>query len=464
MDAETIVFEITEKEAIGNLKHFKQTVSHYKEQMYQIAIDDVGSGYSGLNILMDIHPHFMKLDMQLIRNIDRDQTKQSLVKSLCEFASHSQIHIIAEGIETEKELAKLIELGVHFGQGYYIQKPNSNLLPIREEVIALIVNENKRKHSRLFNRLTDPFVKEMSTALPTLNSHVVIDKVKSLMNEDDSIPGFCIVNENRVIGVITRSQLHVKISGPFGYSLFSNKAIIEIMDTDFLQVDVSTPIHTVAKLAMKRDANHLYDFITVTENGRYYGIVTVKELLEKTMEIEVDFAKHMNPLTELPGNVLIEQQLQHCVEMPVGYAVLYLDLDNFKPYNDVYGFEKGDQVLVHLAELLKEIVSPNDFIGHIGGDDYIVVASSDQSFSYCEKIIERFDTTIKQFYTERDVENGWIVTKNRHGKEELFPLLTISIAGIMNHHFQTTYDLARKVSEVKKQCKLLVGSNYLFTE
>lgn len=182
------------------------------------------------------------------------------------------------------------------------------------------------------------------------------------------------------------------------------------------------------------------------------------------MEIEVDFAKHMNPLTELPGNVLIEQQLQHCVEMPVGYAVLYLDLDNFKPYNDVYGFEKGDQVLMHLAELLKEIVSPNDFIGHIGGDDYIVVASSDQSFSYCEKIIKRFDTTIKQFYTERDVENGWIATKNRHGKEELFPLLTISIAGIMNHHFQTTYDLARKVSEVKKQCKQLVGSNYLFTE
>ena len=152
MDAETIVFEITEKEAIVNLTHFKKTVSHYKEQLYQIAIDDVGSGYSGLNILTDIHPHFMKLDMQLIRNIDRDQTKQSLVKSLCEFAAHSQIDIIAEGIETEKELAKLIELGVRFGQGYYIQKPNPDLLPIREEVIALIIDENKRKQSRLLNR------------------------------------------------------------------------------------------------------------------------------------------------------------------------------------------------------------------------------------------------------------------------------------------------------------------------
>jgi diguanylate cyclase (GGDEF)-like protein len=202
----------------------------------------------------------------------------------------------------------------------------------------------------------------------------------------------------------------------------------------------------------------------VTKNGRYYGIVTVKELLEKAMEIEVNFAKHMNPLTELPGNVLIEQQLQHCVESKEGYGVLYLDLDNFKPYNDVYGFEKGDQVLMHLSELLKEIVSPNDFIGHIGGDDFIVVASSEQSALYCEQIIERFDTTIKQFYSEQDVENGWIASKNRHGKNELFPLLTISIAGIMNDHFQTTYDLTRKVSEVKKQCKQLAGSKYLFTE
>ena len=147
------------------------------------------------------------------------------------------------------------------------------------------------------------------------------------------------------------------------------------MDTNFLQVDVNTPIHMVAKLAMMRDSNRLYDFITITKDGQYFGIVTVKELLEKTMEIEINVAKHMNPLTELPGNVLIEQQLQHCIDSLEGYGVLYLDLDNFKPYNDVYGFEKGDQVLMHLADILKGIVSPNDFIGHIGGDDFIVVDS-----------------------------------------------------------------------------------------
>ena len=99
-------------------------------------------------------------------------TKQSLVKSLCEFASLSQINIIAEGIETKEELSKLIELGVHFGQGYFIQKPKPNLLPIREEVIEVIVNENKRKQSKSLNRITDTFVGNISTPLQTLECHV----------------------------------------------------------------------------------------------------------------------------------------------------------------------------------------------------------------------------------------------------------------------------------------------------
>jgi len=464
IDSEKIVFEITEREAISKLSHFKSTVNHYKEQLYQIAIDDVGSGYSGLNILTDIHPHFMKLDMKLIRGIDRDSTKQSLVKSLCEFALLSQINIIAEGIETKEELSKLIDLGVRYGQGYFIQKPNSNLFPIRNDVIKVIMDENKRKRSKSLNRKTDTFVGNISTPLQTLDATTLINEVKSMMEQSKSIPGLCIVKENRLVGVITRNQLHFKISGPYGYSLYSNKAIQEIMDTNFLQVDVNTPIHIVAKLAMMRDSERLYDFITIMKDGQYYGIVTVKELLEKTVEIEINFAKHMNPLTELPGNVLIEQQLQHCIETTENYSVLYLDLDNFKPYNDVYGFEKGDQVLTQLADILKEIVSPNDFIGHIGGDDFIVVASAESGVTYSEQIIQQFDANIKQFYTQKDVGNGWIASKNRHGKDELFPLLTISIAVIFDDHFQTTYELARKVSEVKKQCKQLAGSNYLFTE
>ena len=211
MDSDMIVFEITEREAINNLKDFINTIDHYKKQFYQIAIDDVGSGYSGLNIITDVRPHFIKLDMKLTRNINTDRTKQLLVRSLCEFANYSQIHIIAEGIETAEELDTLIDIGVHFGQGYYIQKPNAKLFPIQSELIRFIQKENTRKNSIISNRITDTSIENIATPLHMISSDMAISNVSKLMESNDSLPGFCITENNKLIGLITRKQAAFEI-------------------------------------------------------------------------------------------------------------------------------------------------------------------------------------------------------------------------------------------------------------
>ncbi|MEK3977693.1 GGDEF domain-containing protein [Psychrobacillus sp. FSL K6-2836] len=461
MDSDSIVFEITEREAINNLKDFINTIDHYKRQYYQIAIDDVGSGYSGLNIITDVRPHFIKLDMKLTRNINKDRTKQLLVRSLCEFANYSQIHIIAEGIETMEELHTLIEIGVHFGQGYYIQKPNSKLFPVRSELKSIIIKENNRKNSIFSNRITDTSIENIATPLHMISSDMPISNVSKLMESNDSLPGFSIKENNKLIGVITRNKLHLKFSGPYGYSLYNKKPISAIMSRQFMKVDAGTPIDVVAKIAMKRDPLHLYDFITITKEDHYFGIVTVKDLLEKSMQLEIDYAKHLNPLSELPGNIMIEQQLQKCIEATNELIVLYLDIDNFKPYNDVYGFEKGDKVIMDLAKILEEVCPYDGFIGHIGGDDFILITDLTKSKDICEKIIEQFNKSIEHYYYAYDYIKGYIVSKNRHGVEEQFPLLTISIAGLTNRECQTIYELSENATKVKKQCKQLTGSNYL---
>ncbi|MFJ7826319.1 GGDEF domain-containing protein [Psychrobacillus sp. NPDC096623] len=461
MDSDSIVFEITEREAINNLKDFINTIDHYKKQYYQIAIDDVGSGYSGLNIITDVRPHFIKLDMKLTRNIDKDRTKQLLVRSLCEFANYSQIHIIAEGIETIEELQTLIEIGVHFGQGYYIQKPNSMLFPVRSELISIIKKENNRKNNIISNRLTDTSIEHIATPLHMISSDMPISKVSKLMDSNDSLPGFCIKENNKLIGVITRNKLHLKFSGPYGFSLYNKKPVSAIMSRHFMKVDAGTAIDVVAKIAMKRDPLHLYDFITITKDEYYFGIVTVKDLLEKSMQLEIDYAKHLNPLSELPGNIIIEQQLQKCIEDKNELIVLYLDIDNFKPYNDVYGFEKGDKVITDLAKILENICPPNGFIGHIGGDDFILIIDVARCKEICEEIIERFSKAIENYYYAYDIMRGFIISKNRHGVEEQFPLLTMSIAGLTNRESQTIYELSENATKVKKQCKQLLGSNYL---
>jgi diguanylate cyclase/phosphodiesterase len=126
IDPKRIIFEITESEAINHLADFIKTIDNYKEQDYRIAIDDAGAGYSGLNLISDIHPNYIKLDMKLIRDIDKDTTKQSLVRCLNEFSEYTETALIAEGIETKEELLTLIEIGVQYGPGVLYSKTKWN--------------------------------------------------------------------------------------------------------------------------------------------------------------------------------------------------------------------------------------------------------------------------------------------------------------------------------------------------
>ena len=315
INTENIIFEITERDAIKNISAFKKTIQNYKEQNYKIAIDDAGAGYSGLNLISDIHPNYIKLDMNLIRDIDNDNTKKSLVKSMYEFAKLTNTYLIAEGIETRKELLTLIEIGVHYGQGYYLQKPSPTINTIDNQ-ISMIINESNRKKNHMFGKISNIYISNICISSGTLNPNILISQVHKMLNDDFSIPGYCITKNNEVIGVITRNYLNTKLSGNYGYSLNSNKPISKIMNKEFLCVDYQTPIDIVAKKAMQRNPDKLYDFITVTKDNKYYGIVTVKDLLEKTIQIEVVHATHLNPLSQLPGNLLIENHLERCIASP----------------------------------------------------------------------------------------------------------------------------------------------------
>lgn len=145
INPENVVFEITEKNSVTDLDSFKKVIENYKDQGYKIAIDDTGSGYSGLKLITDIHPHFIKLDMNLIRDIDKDGLKHALIKTLYEFCTVADIKVIAEGIETVDEMNALIDIGINYGQGYLIQKPAENINAINNETIDIIkVRYNKK--------------------------------------------------------------------------------------------------------------------------------------------------------------------------------------------------------------------------------------------------------------------------------------------------------------------------------
>lgn len=153
---ENVVYEITERNASDDIKSFKDTIRHYKDQGYTIAVDDAGTCYSGLNLICDIAPHYLKLDMSLIQGIYKDNIKKAMVKSLVEFSNLTGSQLIAEGIENEDELKTLLKLGVHNGQGYYLCKPYESLRCVDSKAQEIIQKfwQKKQKQVEKNNRQT----------------------------------------------------------------------------------------------------------------------------------------------------------------------------------------------------------------------------------------------------------------------------------------------------------------------
>jgi len=174
-----------------------------------------------------------------------------------------------------------------------------------------------------------------------------------------------------------------------------------------------------------------------------------------------------NPLTRLPGNVAILNELSSRIEDKKAYAVCYVDLDKFKAYNDKYGFEHGDDVIRETARILlasaKEYGNPQDFVGHIGGDDFVVVTTPNLSDKICEKIIRDFDMFSPSFYNQEDRKNGFIVECDRQGKIQKIPLLSVSIGVVTNETRDITHvaQIGEIGAELKKAAKSLEKSNYV---
>ena len=460
ISAEDIVFEITERESVVNLRGFKQIIEHYKGQNYQISIDDAGAGYSGLNLISDVQPHFIKLDMQLIRGVDKDLTRQALIKSMQEFAALTNTRIIAEGIETEEELATLISFDVPYGQGYFLRRPDPTPRAVDPVALQVIHRENKIKNRFFGARVHKFHVRHICRPGTVVPPHMPMRSVVDLFEKNSKLNGLCVVMGELPVGALTRNRLHEQLSGRFGFSLFADKAVEAVMDRSFLCVDHQCTIDQVARQAMRRDDTKLYDFVTVTREGRYQGVVTVKELLEKSIELEVANARQLNPLSELPGNSLIDIELERLVRLGLPRIVLYFDIDNFKAYNDKYGFKNGDRALKRLSSIIKESAHEDDFVGHIGGDDFIAVTDVTAAPSVCATIISAFNDSVPAFYSADDVQRGYIEGKSRSNAEERFPLMSLTIVGVKANNFQSSFDLARSAATLKKQCKRISGSNY----
>ncbi len=452
-----VVIELTEQSPTEDFSLLYTALHHYRAMGFSIALDDLGAGYSSLRLWSELRPDYVKIDRHFIDGIHQDAVKREFVGSILQMAKASRAQVIAEGIELAEELTVLAEMGVDLLQGYLLSRPQEHpprdarsLLP-KLEASAPSLSEEGSDLSALLN--------EQPAVTETMPIAAVLEAFRAQAN----LNSLAVLNaEQQPVGIVHRHSLSDALLKPFATDLFARKPISRLMSTDFLAVDMGQSLQKVSRLLTSRARQRIEEDFIITLHGRYQGLGRVIDVLKLITELKIQQARHANPLTLLPGNVPIQQCLTRLLQQAREAVICYVDIDSFKPFNDLYGYAKGDEILLCLAQCLSERVDPaRDFVGHIGGDDFLLVLGSEDWRARLNYLLEDFQGQCRRFYSSEHLEAGCFVSHNRKGQREEFPLLSLSL-GVVHLHPSScaTMDaaqLAGLASEAKRQAKNVPG-------
>lgn len=270
-----VVFEITERQAVTDYRVFRQALEHYRHQGFLIAVDDAGAGYSSLQSISELRPDIIKIDMSIVHGIDRSAVKRALFDALAKVAQTIGAKVVAEGIETNAELAAVIRLGGHLGQGYFLGRPGRINVPVAPEVQRAL--KSVRRPRTVWGRLT---LGDVVRENPILPAGATGREAAALFEGDELIDGIAVVEGSAVVGLVMRDKFFRALGQLYGVALWHDRPLSSVMDGHPLILDLSTTLEETAVMVTARLPNQLYDHVVVTRDSSYLGVVSIRLLLE----------------------------------------------------------------------------------------------------------------------------------------------------------------------------------------
>lgn len=457
LSPERVVIELTEHLPIHDYALMRQAVDHYRRMGFQVALDDLGAGYSSLRHWAELRPDFVKIDRHFVEDIDRDPGKCQFLGSLLEVSRSLGCRVIAEGIETAGEQRCLWGMNCTLMQGYYFARP------AREPLRRL---EQPPSTPKTVSGSFGTSAAMLCRHLPPLAQGTPVPEVVTRFREDPGLRCLAVLDDDqRPVGVVRQHEFLSEFTNPFSHSLHARRSIDALMDRRMLVAEESMPLETLSRQITGSSQGRQDDFVIVDADGRYRGLGQAIDLLREITALQVRSARQANPLTGLPGNEVINDTLAARLAAGESFVAVYADLDSFKAYNDVYGYARGDQVILALGRMLQEVCGEHDFVGHVGGDDFILVLDPAEARACCEAILERFARFIPSFYTTAHRRAGGFAVRDRHNREMVMPLMTLSLAyhPVQSRAGLTAMDIANSLAELKGQAKRQAG-NSLFID
>lgn len=275
-----------------------------------------------------------------------------------------------------------------------------------------------------------------------------------------------VVKNGLPVGLINRYQFLDSFAKPFQRELMGKKPCSKFIQATPLLVEKNMPIEELSHFLAEADSRYFADGFIITENGRYIGVASGQDLLRELTKMQLESARYANPLSLLPGNVPINEHIEHLLQTNTPFIACYCDLDHFKPFNDSYSYRKGDEMIQLTGRLLGWACDQKrDFIGHIGGDDFILLMQSRDWRTRCEQALRSFEQAAALMFKEEHLIAGGYSSEGRDGQIHFHPLTSLSIGAIevAPGQFDSHHEVSAAMSMAKKMAKHIPG-NSLFIE
>jgi GGDEF domain-containing protein len=408
----------------------------------------------------------VKIDRYFCNGIHSDGKKVQTVKAMLRLAENFGSRVIAEGIEEGSDLRVIRDLGIGFVQGYATGRPAA--IPAGE-IPAAALSVLAARDIAVFPELRrafnySPKADQLLIEAPPVTAANTNHDLLELFQRYPQLHAVAVLEEGRPVGLVNRRRFTDKYMLPYYPEIYGRKSCCEFMDGEPVVIETSQPLEDLVQVLTSEDQRYLSDGYILVDAGRYVGLGTAEQLVRSVTELRIEAARHANPLTFLPGNIPISEHVRRLIAGNNGFAASYCDLNNFKPFNDQFGYWHGDKMIRLLAGVIVgECDAQRDFAGHVGGDDFVVLFQSADWENRCTRIISRFNAAALTLFDGQARDRGYIESEDRQGNPTRFPLTTLSIGALQVTPgvFHAPEDVASAAAVAKHQAKKLASGLYI---
>lgn len=425
-----IVIELTEQASPMPLDSLEASLRRIREAGAQLALDDYGTGNANLSLWIALQPDYVKIDRSIVDGAARSAFRLEALRYLKGLATASHALLIAEGLENLDDLRVCRDIGIECAQGFVFGRPSTTpghsvqgpaLEAIKANVIA-VFPETVKVPQRAFSA-SRLLIKAPSVSPSALNNDVL-----DVFTRHPALHAVAVVEQGRTVGLINRHTFVDAYAHPYHRELYGRKSCMEFANTSPVVVERSATMEALANVLTAQDQRYLTQGLVIVEQGQYVGLATGEALVRAVTEIRIEAARYANPLTFLPGNIPIDAHIKRLLASQVPFHACYCDLNSFKPFNDQYGYWHGDEMLKLAAATLTQACAPQkDFLGHVGGDDFLILFQSDDWERRIREAMTQFDARAVQLYTPADIAAGGIRSEDRHGDLRFYGFVSIAV-------------------------------------